>query len=64
MIDLNLWHRAIHQVTGQMAIRFNRATADDLTRWAKALRSVAAEMEAESAGAGVGQDRASGGEAA
>jgi hypothetical protein len=38
MADLNKWHRAIHQVTGDMALRFNRATAADLERWAKTLR--------------------------
>jgi hypothetical protein len=46
-IDLNRWHHAVHQVTGSMALRFNKATADDLARWAKALRELADEMEAE-----------------
>lgn len=45
MIDLNLWHRALHQVTGAMALRFNRATPADLEQWAKMLRAVAEEME-------------------
>jgi len=44
-IDLNEWHHAIHQVTGDMALRFNRATTGDLRRWAKMLRHVAEEME-------------------
>jgi hypothetical protein len=44
--DLNKWHHAIHQVTGDMALRFNKATAADLERWARALREVAEEMEA------------------
>ena len=44
--DLNLWHRAIHEVTGDMALRFNKATATDLERWAKMLREVAKEMDA------------------
>ena len=44
VIDLNVWHHAIHQVTGDMALRFNRATADDLERWSEALRVVAEEM--------------------
>jgi hypothetical protein len=46
MADLNKWHHAVHQVTGDMALRFNKATAADLERWAKALREVADEMEA------------------
>jgi hypothetical protein len=45
-IDLNLWHRAIHQVTGAMAVRFNSATPSDLAQWARMLQAVAAEMEA------------------
>jgi endogenous inhibitor of DNA gyrase (YacG/DUF329 family) len=45
-IDLNEWHHAIHGVTGDMAVRFNRATIDDLKRWARMLRAVADEMEA------------------
>jgi hypothetical protein len=30
MIDLNAWHHAIHPVTGDTALLFNRATAADL----------------------------------
>ena len=45
MTDLNKLHHAIHQVSGSMALRFNRATTDDLRQWAEALRSVAGEME-------------------
>jgi hypothetical protein len=45
VIDLNAWHHAIHQVTGDMALRFNRATADDLERWSRMLRTVAEEMD-------------------
>ena len=45
--DLNGWHHAIHQVTGDMALRFNKATAADLERWAKMLREVAEEMRTE-----------------
>jgi hypothetical protein len=52
MFDLNAWHHGIHQVTGAMALRFNRATAADLQRWAEMLRVVAAEMDAAVAGAG------------
>jgi hypothetical protein len=44
--DLNKWHHAIHQVTGDMALCFNKATAADLERWAKMLRDVAEKMEA------------------
>ena len=46
VIDLNAWHHAIHQVTGDMALRFNQATADDLERWSKVLQRVAKEMQA------------------
>jgi endogenous inhibitor of DNA gyrase (YacG/DUF329 family) len=49
VVDLNAWHHAIHQVTGDMALRFNRATPADLKRWASMLRKVAEEMEASSA---------------
>jgi endogenous inhibitor of DNA gyrase (YacG/DUF329 family) len=45
-IDLNKWHHAIHQVTGDMALRFNSVTAKDLARWAAKLREVAQEMVA------------------
>jgi hypothetical protein len=48
MVDLNQWHHAIHQVTGEMALRFNKATAADLARWAGMLRAVATGMEAVS----------------
>jgi hypothetical protein len=44
--DLNRWHHAIHGVTGDMALRFNRASAADLKRWAKMLRDIADAMEA------------------
>ncbi len=44
-IDLNEWHHAVHQITGDMALRFNKATATDLKRWARMLRTVAEEME-------------------
>ena len=47
MIDLNQWHRGLHQVTGDMALRSNSATAADLERWAKMLREVAEEMGTE-----------------
>jgi hypothetical protein len=43
-IDLNAWHHAIHEVTGDMALRFNKATGDDLKRWVRMLRAVADEM--------------------
>ena len=44
VIDLNGWHHALHQVTGDMALKFNGATTADLARWAEALRKVAEEM--------------------
>ena len=43
--NLNKWHRALHQVTGDMALSFNKATAEDLNRWAEMLRTVAEEMQ-------------------
>jgi endogenous inhibitor of DNA gyrase (YacG/DUF329 family) len=48
-IDLNRWHHAVHQVTGNMALRFNRAAGVDLERWVRMLRTVADEMEAAAA---------------
>lgn len=49
-IDLNKWHHALHQVTGEMALLFNRATDADLARWAAMLRAVVQEMETDCAG--------------
>lgn len=49
MIDLNKLHHAVHQVSGSMTLRFNRATITDLQQWAAALRTVACEMEAAAA---------------
>jgi hypothetical protein len=46
-IDINKMHHTVHQVSGDMALHFNKATDADLKRWAKALREVADEMEAE-----------------
>ena len=45
-IDLNSWHHTIHQVTGDMALRFNKATTADLDRWANMLRELANEIAA------------------
>ena len=45
-VDLNRLHHALHQVTGDMAIKFNRATSADLELWIKALRVIARAMEA------------------
>ena len=45
VIDLNKMHYAIHQVSGDMALRFYKATAADLMRWAKMLRELAQDME-------------------
>jgi hypothetical protein len=50
MINLNAWHHALHQVTGGMALRWCRATKEDLTEWARELRAVAAAMESASTG--------------
>jgi hypothetical protein len=43
--DLNRWHRAIHQVTGDMALSWCKVTPDDLTRWAQMLQTVVEEMQ-------------------
>ena len=48
-IDLNAWHRALHLVTGAMALRWCRVTPAELQHWAAQLRSVAAQMDAVSA---------------
>jgi hypothetical protein len=45
VIDLNKMHHAIHQVSGDMALRFYKATAADLIRWTKMLRELARDME-------------------
>ena len=45
VIDLNKMHYAIHQVSGDMALRFYKATVADLIRWAKMLRELAQDME-------------------
>jgi hypothetical protein len=50
MVSLVDWHRRIHGVTGAIALRWCRATAEDLADWAQELRAVAAAMEAASAG--------------
>jgi endogenous inhibitor of DNA gyrase (YacG/DUF329 family) len=46
-IDLNRWHHSLHEITGSMALRFNKAGAEDLRRWAEELHRIAGEMEAE-----------------
>ena len=46
-VDLNRWHHDVHQVSGGIALKFNKATVVDLARWARALRGIADEMEAE-----------------
>jgi endogenous inhibitor of DNA gyrase (YacG/DUF329 family) len=58
VIDLNRWHHAVHQITGDMALRFNRAAVADLERWAKMLRVVAGEMEDASKDRRVSTNRA------
>ena len=45
MIDLNVWHHALHQVTGGMALRFNRAGLTNLRAWAAELHAIASGME-------------------
>ena len=45
MIHLTKLHRAVHQVSGSMALKFNRATVADLRHWAEALQAVADEMK-------------------
>jgi hypothetical protein len=48
MHDLLGWHKALHEVTGAMALRWCRANAGDLRAWAHELRAIAAAMEAAS----------------
>ena len=45
VIDLNAWHHAIRQVTGDMALQFNKATPADLKRWARTRARWLEEME-------------------
>ena len=45
-VDLNQMHHSIHQISGNMALKWCRATPADLQQWAKALRTLADEMEA------------------
>jgi hypothetical protein len=49
MIDLNAWHHALHQVTGTMALRWCKATPEDLRQWARELRAVAVAMDSTAA---------------
>ena len=44
VIEIDLWHVRLHRVTGAMAIRCRRATANDLAEWAAELAAIAAEM--------------------
>jgi hypothetical protein len=46
VIDLNRLHHALHQVTGDMAIKFNKATPADLELWIRALEVIAKAMKA------------------
>jgi hypothetical protein len=45
VIDLDIWHHALHEITGSMALHWCRATPDELRAWSAALAAVAAEME-------------------
>jgi hypothetical protein len=56
MIDLNQLHHAAHQITGDMAVKFNTAAPADLERWAAALRTLADAM-ATTATAASGLDK-------
>jgi hypothetical protein len=44
--DLNKWHRILHQVTGDMALNFNKAAGDDLVRWSHRSGSLARYADA------------------
>ena len=50
MYDLIGWHRALHEITGSMALRWCRASPSDLAHWAQELRAIAAAMEAAGRG--------------
>ena len=52
MIDLHAWHHALHQITGTMALRWYRCTADDLLVWSHELHAIAAAMESKATGGG------------
>jgi len=45
-IDLNGWHRQLHQITGTMALHWCRASAAELVQWGRELREIAGEMQA------------------
>ena len=45
-VDLNPWYRALHQITGDMALGFNKAAPADLERWANVMREIADQMDA------------------
>jgi len=47
IVDLNKLHHDVHLVSGNMALKFNKATVGDLARWARMLRAIADEMEAK-----------------
>jgi hypothetical protein len=51
MIYINLLHHAVHQVSGDMALKFNKVTPADLERWARTLRALAEQMETRMKGA-------------
>ena len=44
-IHLNRLHHAVHQITADMALRWNRASPQDLERWARVLHTCAKAME-------------------
>jgi hypothetical protein len=43
--DLPSWHRALHQVTGAMALRWCHVGPSDLRAWAHELRAIAAALD-------------------
>jgi hypothetical protein len=45
MYDLLGWHRALHEITGHMALHWHKVQAGDLRTWAQDLRTLAAAME-------------------
>jgi type II secretory pathway component PulC len=55
-IDLNRLHHAVHQITGDMALRWNKADARDLERWARVLRTIAQAMDVLATRAGKPDD--------
>jgi hypothetical protein len=56
-VDMNVWHRQLHEITGSMALKFNQAASKDLRAWATILRRTANAMDTVAAVAEVDDER-------